>query len=42
MVLIIIGALSQVFIFIAGIVFIVLWLLIPFIIISGLLLLLTR
>ena len=41
MVLIIIGVLAQVFIFVAGIVVIFLWLLIPFIIISGILFFLT-
>lgn len=41
MVLIIVGAVSLVFIFIAGIVAIFLWLLIPFIIISGILFFLT-
>mgnify|MGYP001611281038 FL=1 len=41
MVLIIIGVLAQVFIFVAGIVVIFLWLLIPFIIISSILFFLT-
>lgn len=40
-VLIIIGAVAQFFIFVAGIIIIILWLLIPFIIISGILFFLT-